>query len=105
MLGCAKRHCLHPDAMFNVGLQSYVRLMVYMDATVQKFPFASRQQSCQQLFMIGVRICRNLQMRGNRCFSLTSNLCSGHNRWSKIKHDKAKVDVCTQPTGVRKGND
>ena len=50
--------------------------------------------------MVGIRTCRTLQLRGSRCFSLTNNLSSGHNRWSKIKHDKAKVDVCIQSTGV-----
>ena len=51
--------------------------------------------------MVGLR--RAFQLRGNRCFSVTSNLRSGHNRWSKIKHDKAKVDVCAeQEYGNRK---
>lgn len=45
--------------------------------------------------MVGLRISRTLQIRGCCCFSLGSNLRSGHNRWSKIRHDKAKVDVCT----------
>ena len=51
--------------------------------------------------MIGLRTCRTLQLRGSRYFSLTSNVRSGHNRWSKIKHEKAKTDVCTrtQPDG------
>lgn len=43
--------------------------------------------------MTGVRTCMTLQLRGSRCFSLTSSLYSGHSRWSKIKHDKAKVDA------------
>lgn len=28
-----------------------------------------------------------------RLFSTTANVYSGHSRWSKIKHDKAKVDL------------
>lgn len=50
--------------------------------------------------MIGLRTCRTLQLQGCRCFSLASNLRSGHNRWSKIKHEKAKVDVRTQTIEV-----
>ncbi|KAG8531928.1 uncharacterized protein KY384_003564 [Bacidia gigantensis] len=29
----------------------------------------------------------------SRCFSQSSRFASGHNRWSKIKHDKAKADA------------
>lgn len=31
--------------------------------------------------------------RGSRGLARTALLQSGHNRWSKIRHDKAKVDV------------
>lgn len=30
---------------------------------------------------------------GLRAFSIAQSLASGHNRWSKIKHDKIKEDV------------
>lgn len=35
-------------------------------------------------------VCRRCQARG---FTSTGTFQSGHNRWSKIKHDKAKVDA------------
>ena len=68
-----------------------------MDATLRISCHAGgglrRRRSFKQLFMIGVRTCRTLRLRGLRYFSSTDNLSSGHSRWSKIKHDKAKVDV------------
>ncbi|KAF2427173.1 DUF28-domain-containing protein [Tothia fuscella] len=37
--------------------------------------------------------CRRCQILEYRAFSTQSPLQSGHSRWSKIKHDKAKVDA------------
>ena len=39
------------------------------------------------------RVCSKLHIRSIQCFSTTVALGSGHNRWSKIKHDKAKEDL------------
>lgn len=66
-----------------------------MDATMKQIPLFNASPTMRKLFMVGLRTCRTLQLRGCRCFSLASNLHSGHNRWSKIKNDKAKVDVRT----------
>ncbi|KAL9104379.1 MAG: hypothetical protein Q9163_000679 [Psora crenata] len=41
--------------------------------------------------MVASRVCK--VTRALRNFSYATTLRSGHNRWSKIKHDKAKVDV------------
>ena len=43
--------------------------------------------------MIAFRRIRTLQPCGTRYLSCSTAVKSGHNRWSKIKHDKAKVDV------------
>lgn len=45
------------------------------------------------MFMIARQRYNVRRLRGTRCFSETPILGSGHNRWSKIKHDKAKADV------------
>ncbi|MCJ1226764.1 hypothetical protein MMC12_003417 [Toensbergia leucococca] len=34
-----------------------------------------------------------LPRSGRRCIASSAFLCSGHNRWSKIKHDKGKEDA------------
>ncbi len=43
--------------------------------------------------MIICRVCRRLLIPEGRYLSTTAASRSGHNRWSKIKHDKAKEDV------------
>ena len=41
---------------------------------------------------LSVRICHTYAIGCLRPFSTCSTLSSGHNRWSKIKHDKGKAD-------------
>lgn len=50
------------------------------------------EESMQKL-MQRSRASKTLQLQLQfRCFSQTAVSLSGHNRWSKIKHDKAKAD-------------
>ena len=77
-------------------MQGCLGLTFYTDATPHYISLFSCMQHAGNCFMIWLRTCRSLQLRGSRYFSLTSNVRSGHNRWSKIKHDKAKTDVCAR---------
>ena len=43
--------------------------------------------------MSAIRRLANLPVGTSRSFSCSAPVASGHSRWSKIKHDKAKVDV------------
>ncbi|GAB7353425.1 hypothetical protein MBLNU459_g3896t1 [Dothideomycetes sp. NU459] len=53
---------------------------------MQSLPALARSTPCRQAY-------RCLSRRAARCFHGTAPVRSGHSRWSKIKHDKGKVDA------------
>ena len=95
---CAHRYFLHPFSLISSCSRGTNAKLRKADVSYGRDArcISDHAGTNWKLFMLRSKTCRLLHCRGSRCFSLTTNLGSGHSRWSKIKHDKAKVDVCTQ---------